>query len=309
MFHAASLGGVLGIPAAGGLSTFVPLFQPEAVMNAIEAHQVTATVMVPTMISMLLEHPAFNPDQLSSLDLLTYGASPMPAPLLERLLAMFPNLRLYQGYGMTESCGLLTHLGPDEHRRGGTILRSVGRPLTGTAISIQDESGRALPVGQVGEVCARAGNLMREYWKQPEQTAIAFREGWYHTGDAGYIDSEGYVYLVDRLRDMIVSGGENIYSAEVEDAVASHPAVAQVAVIGVPSEQWGEEVLAIVVPKPAAEVTEADIKDWTRQRIARYKVPKSVEFRAEPLPLSGAMKVMKRELRGPYWKGHDRNIN
>ncbi len=166
---------------------------------------------------------------------------------------MFPDLDLFQGYGMTENCGLLTCLGPEEHRRGGDLLRSAGRPMPGSVVSIQDDAGEILPAGESGEVCAQAGNYMREYWNRPEETAAAFRDGWYHTGDAGYLDADGYLYLVDRVKDMIVTGGENVYSAEVENAIASHPGVAQVAVIGIPSEQWGEAVLAIVVPKPGAD--------------------------------------------------------
>jgi len=308
MFHAASLGGILAIPAVGGLTTSVPLFTPESVLDVIEAHQVTMTVMVPTMIGMLLDHPAFRAERLKSLRVLTYGASPMPTGLLERVMATFPEVDMYQGYGMTESCGLLTCLGPEEHRRGGDLLRSAGRPMPGSVISIRDEHGTEVDTGTAGEVWARAGNYMREYWNRPEETELAFRDGWYHTGDAGYVDSGGYVYLVDRVKDMIVSGGENVYSAEVENAVASHPAVAQVAVIGIPSERWGEAVLAIVVPHPGATVTEDEIKAWARERIAGYKVPKVVEFRTDPLPLSAAMKVLKRELRAPYWEGKDRAV-
>ena len=308
MFHAASLGGVLGIPATGGVTTSIPLFSPDAAMDAIERHQVTMTVMVPTMISMMLDHPAFDAKRLASLRILTYGASPMPPTLLDRLLETLPDIDIYQGYGMTENCGLLTCLGPEEHRRGGDILRSAGRPLAGSVVSIQDEQGTILPAGQTGEVCAQAGNYMQEYWKRPDETAAAFRGGWYHTGDAGYMDGNGYVYLVDRVKDMIVTGGENVYSAEVENALASHPAVSQVAVIGIPSDQWGEAVHAIVVKRDGVEVTEKELQDWARERIAGFKVPKSIEFRAEPLPLSGAMKVLKRELRAPFWAGRERAV-
>lgn len=308
MFHAASLGAILAIPAVGGLTTYVSLFDPAKVLEAVERHSVNMTVMVPTMISMLLNHPEFKAERLASLHNLVYGASPMPMALLEKVLATFPEVNVYQGYGMTENCGLLTCLGPEEHRAGGDLLRSAGRPMPGTVVSIQDEKGKVLSPGETGEVCARAGNYMREYWNRPEETESAFRGGWYHTGDAGYMDSAGYVYLVDRVKDMIVTGGENVYSAEVENAIASHPAVAQVAVIGVPSEQWGEEVLAIVVLKDGVDATDEDIKSWAKERIAGYKVPKRIEFRAEPLPLSGAMKVLKRELRAPYWEGRDRAV-
>jgi long-chain acyl-CoA synthetase len=309
MFHAASLGAVLGVPATGGTSTSVPMFAPDAVIEAIETFKVSMTVMVPTMISMMLDHPSFDAARLASLKVLTYGASPMPAVLLDRLIQTLPEVDIYQGYGMTENCGLLTCLGPEEHRQGGERLRSAGRPVPGSIVTIQDEDGRILQPGETGEVCARAGNYMQEYWKRPDETEAAFRGGWYHTGDAGYMDADGYVYLVDRVKDMIVTGGENVYSAEVENAIASHPAVAQVAVIGVPSDQWGEAVMAIVVPKPDQQVSEDDIKSWAREHIAGYKVPKQVEFRTEPLPLSGAMKVLKRELRAPYWEGKERAVH
>ena len=309
MFHAASMGGILGVPASGGVSTFVPMFEPGAVLDAIESHGVTFTVMVPTMIGMLLDHPDFAPDRMASLETLTYGASPMPGALLERLIDLFPQLDLYQGYGMTECSAVLTALGPEEHRRGGELLRSAGRPALGVVLSVKDAQGKPLPPRETGEVCAQGGNFMREYWKRPEETAEAFRGGWYHTGDAGYLDEEGYLYLVDRVKDMVVTGGENVYSVEVENALATHPAVAQVAVIGIPDDRWGEAVHAVVVLKPDVAATADDLKGHARERIAGYKLPKSIEFRNEPLPLSGALKVLKRELRAPYWDGRERAVH
>ena len=309
MFHAASMGGILGMPATGGASTFVPMFEPKAVLDAIESQRVTTTVMVPTMIGMLLDHPDFAPERMASLEVLTYGASPMPLALLERILDLFPDLDLFQGYGMTECSAVLTSLVPEDHRLGGELLRSAGRPVPGVMLSIQDDDGKSLPPRETGEVCARAGNFMREYWKRPKETAECFRDGWYRTGDAGYLDEKGYLYLVDRVKDMVVTGGENVYSVEVENAIATHRAVAQVAVIGVPDERWGEAVHAIVVLKPSAAATEDDLKGHTRERIAGYKVPKSIEFRDEPLPLSGALKVLKRELRAPYWEGRERAVH
>jgi long-chain acyl-CoA synthetase len=310
MFHAASMGGVLGIPASGGTSVFVPLFDPGPVLDLIETYGVNWTTMVPTMISMVLAHPEFRPERLASLQDLVYGASPMPSALLDRLLRDFPELRLTQGYGMTECSSVLTLLTADDHARGGDILRSAGRPVPGALVSIRDpQTDRELGPREEGEVCAQAGNFMREYWHRPEQTAEAFRGGWYRTGDAGYRDADGYVYLVDRVKDMIVTGGENVYSIEVENAISTHPAVAQVAVIGIPHDVWGEQVHAIVVPHPGATVTEDDVKEHARQSIAGYKVPKSVELRAEPLPLSGALKPLKRELRRPYWEGAERGVH
>jgi acyl-CoA synthetase (AMP-forming)/AMP-acid ligase II len=309
MFHAASLGAILGVPVAGGRTTFVPMFDPGPVLDTIEQRDVTMTVMVPTMIAMMLAHPEFRPERLASLKTLTYGASPMPAALLQKLLGLFPDLELYQGYGMTENAGLLTALLPEDHRRGGEVLRSAGRPVPGSVVTIQDGEGNVLPPGETGEVCARGGNFMREYWNRPDETAEAFRDGWYHTGDAGRMDAEGYVYLVDRVKDMIVTGGENVYSAEVEDAIGSHPAVAQVAVIGIPHDMWGEQVHAVVVPREGMAATEDELKAHCRSSIAGYKVPKSFEFRAEPLPMSGALKVLKRELRRPYWEGRERAVS
>jgi long-chain acyl-CoA synthetase len=309
MFHAASMGGMLGVPAQGGVSVFLSLFDPGRVLELCEEYSVTQTVMVPTMIGMLLGHPEFRAERLSGLQTLTYGASPMPSALLDRLMSLFPAINVFQGYGMTESSAVLTALGPDEHRAGGPRLRSAGRPLPGVVLSIQSPTGEMMPPGETGEVCARAGNFMREYWNKPEATAEAFRDGWYHSGDAGYVDEDGYLFLVDRVKDMIVTGGENVYSVEVENAIASHPAVEQVAVIGIPSERWGEAVHAIVVVRDGESVSETEIIEYARDWIAGFKFPKSVEVRTEPLPLSGAMKVLKRELRDPYWAGRDRAVN
>ena len=301
MFHAASMGGIVGIPATGGTSVFVPMFEPGQVIAAIEQYQVDWTTMVPTMIALLINDPSFDPKRLASLRDLVYGASPMPSSLLDQLMITLPTLNLWQGYGMTECSSVLTLLTAADHRRGGEILRSAGRPAMGITVSVRDVDGKPVAVGQNGEICAQGGNFMREYWNRPEMTESVFRNGWYHTGDEGHLDGDGYLYLVDRLSDMIVSGGENVYSIEVENAISTHPSVEQVAVIGIPHPVWGEQVHAIVVLRPGATVTEAEIADHARLTIASYKVPKSVEFRAEPLPLSGALKPLKRELRKPFW--------
>jgi long-chain acyl-CoA synthetase len=260
------------------------------------------------MIGLCMASEKYSPQRLASLQRLVYGASPMPEAILDRLQRDLPDLELIQGYGMTEACSTLTLLLPEDHAPGSKHLRSVGRPVLGSRVSIRDEAGDPLPRGQIGEVCARGGQLMREYWNKPEATAEAFADGWYHTGDAGYLDEDGYLFLVDRVKDMIVTGGENVYSAEVESAISTHPAVAQVAVIGIPHEKWGEAVHAVVVPQPGVEITADAIIEHARAAIAGYKVPKSVEFRSEPLPLSGAMKVLKRDLRAPYWEGRDKRI-
>jgi long-chain acyl-CoA synthetase len=308
MFHAASMLGILGPPIFGGRVVFIPMYNPDGVLDLIEQHQVTDTLMVPTMIGLCMLSEKYAPARLASLKRLVYGASPMPEATLARIQADLPDLELVQGYGMTEAASTVSVLLPEDHAPGSPRLHSVGRPALGVRISIQDGAGRVLPRGQIGEVCVRAGNLMREYWNKPSATAEAFRGGWYHTGDAGYQDEDGYLFLVDRVKDMIVTGGENVYSAEVESAISTHPGVAQVAVIGIPDPKWGEAVHAIVVQHPGKELTAEDVVAHARDSIAGYKVPKSVEFRTEPLPLSGALKVLKRELRAPYWEGHDKKI-
>ena len=308
MFHAASMLGLLAPPLLGGRVVFIPMFNPDGVLDLIEAHQVTDTLMVPTMIGLCLASDKYAPARLASLKRLVYGASPMPEATLSRLLDELPGTDLIQGYGMTEGASTVTLLTAEDHVLGSPRLRSTGRPAQGVQVSIQDEEGKRLPRGEIGEVCIRGGNMMREYWNKPEATAEVFRGGWYHSGDAGYLDEDGYLFLVDRVKDMIVTGGENVYSAEVESAISTHPAVAQVAVIGIPDEKWGEAVHAIVVLAPGAEATAEVVITHARESIAGYKVPKSVEFRSEPLPLSGAMKVLKRDLRAPYWKGRGKAI-
>jgi acyl-CoA synthetase (AMP-forming)/AMP-acid ligase II len=302
MFHAASMAAILGIPTTGGQSVFAPLFEPALVMDLVEQYQVDWTTMVPTMIAMLFDHPQFRPERLASLRDLAYGASPMPAALLDRVISLLPQVGLWEGYGMTECASVLTFLTKDDHAAGGPRLRSAGRPLMGVTIQVLDHAGAPVAEGQDGEICARAGNLMQCYWHRPEETEEAFRGGWYHTGDEGHVDTDGYVHLVDRVKDMIVTGGENVYSIEVENAISSHPAVGQVAVIGIPHPTWGEQVHAIVVLRSGLDATAAELQDHARRSIASYKVPKSVEFRTQPIPLSGALKPLKRELRRPYWE-------
>ena len=308
MFHAASMGALIAMPTTGGQLVTVPVFDPAGVMSACETHGCNNTIMVPTMLAMTFAHPEYRPERLRSLQRLTYGASPMPRPVLDRLRADQPQLQLYQGYGMTESAALVSVLLPEDHLREDK-LASAGRPVQGTVVEIRSPEGDRMPAGEVGEVVVRGGQFLREYWRRPEETAAALRDGWYWSGDAGYLDEEGYLYLVDRTKDMIVTGGENVYSTEVEQAVASHPSVAQVAVIGVPHDVYGEAVHAVVVLAPGTSATQDELIAHARGQIAGYKVPKSVSFRDEPLPLSGAMKVLKRELRAPFWEGRGRGVN
>jgi long-chain acyl-CoA synthetase len=309
MFHAGGVMGTMAMPVSGGTTVVHRAFDPGRLIADIERYQVTHVGLVPTMIGMALNHPDFDPAKFASLKVMGYGASPMPAAVLDQVMERLPDVALLQTYGMTEACAVLTCLSPADHRRGGPIVRSAGRALPGVEITVRDPDGNPLPPGEVGEVWARAGSFAVGYLNRPEETAAAFADGWYRTGDAGYLDEEQYLFLVDRTKDMIVTGAENVYSSEVENALSTHPAVLQVAVIGIPSEQWGEQVHAIVVPREGMEIDVEDLLAHARKQIAGYKVPKSVEIRHEPLPLSGAMKVLKRELRRPYWEGRERSIS
>jgi len=308
MFHAAVVAGVLGIPASGATSVSIPLFDPALVLEVVESQRIDTTMVVPVMLSMLERHPAFSPRRLRSLRQLVYGAAPISRPLLEHWLELLPDTDFIQGYGMTEAASVLTLLGPALHRAGGDMLGAAGLPAMGVQLRITDSLGNELGVGQAGEVCARGGNFMREYWGKPEETAQVFADGWYRTGDVGYLDESGVLHLTDRVKDMIVSGGENVYSAEVEHVLETHPAVDQVAVIGIPSDLWGEAVHAVVVLKDGMRATADELIEYARKFLGGFKVPKSVEFWDGPLPLSGAFKPLKRELRRRYWEGRDREV-
>lgn len=305
-FHAASIGGVATAFSTGAEVAILAMFTPAGTLDLVESAGVTHIVLVPVMVRMVLDDAAYLPDRLRSLRRLGYGASPMPRGQLDRLMTDLPDCGLGQGYGMTEGL-FISSLGPEDHRAGGDCLRSAGRPTA--IVRIEGPDGEEAPVGTPGEVCVRSGSFMVGYWNRPEATADAFRGGWLHTGDVGYFDDEGFLYLVDRAKDMIVSGGENVYSAEVESAISTHPAVADVAVFGIPSEQWGEAVHAVVVPREGATLSAEDVIAHAREQIAGYKVPRSVEFRSEPLPVSGAGKTLKRELRDPHWAGQERSVN
>ena len=217
--------------------------------------------------------------------------------------------RQAQVYGLTETTGAVTYLPPEDHDPAGNArMRSCGRPMGGITIRVVDSVGRDLPPGEVGEIIVKTKQNMKGYWNLPEETAKAIDGEWFRTGDAGYLDSDGYLYIHDRVKDMIVSGGENVYPAEVESALFGHPAIADVAVIGVPDEKWGESVKAIVVKKPGVEADPADIIAFARERIAGYKVPKSIDF-VDSLPRNPSGKILKRDLRAPYWEGRARQVN
>ena len=312
MFHVAGGARLFSVTVAGGTHAVIPTFEPSLFLGALERFRVTLTVVVPTMLNRLVNHPGLGDYDLSCLDMLSYGASPMPEALLERAMALFPDVRFLQSYGMTELSPVATVLEPRFHVFDGPdagFVRSAGRPVYNADIVILDVDGNSLEDGEVGEICVRGPMVMRGYWQQPELTAQTLRGGWMHTGDAGYIGERGFLFLVDRIKDMIVTGGENVYSAEVENVLYQHPAIAECAVIGIPSADWGEAVHAVVTLRPGMTVSTQDLFGHCRSRIAGYKCPKSFDVRDIDLPKSGAGKILKVELRRPFWDGESRSIN
>lgn len=308
MFHLANGAGMFASLIGGGRNVVIRTFSPELVMAAVAKEKVTATLIVPTMIQMLADHPGLESADMSSLQRIMHGASPISEALLKRAMAGLPGTAFNQLYGMTELSPLATHLPWDQHTGEAAAkknrLRACGRAAIGCEVRIVDVDHKPVPAGVVGEIAARGQNVMMGYWERPEETAKAVIDGWMHTGDGGYMDEEGYVYLVDRVKDMIITGGENVYSMEVENVITQHPAVSQCAVIGIPSEQWGETVHAFVIPAAGASVNAAEIVAFCKDRIAHYKCPRSIDIRTEPFPLSGAGKVLKRELRRLYAQDH-----
>jgi acyl-CoA synthetase (AMP-forming)/AMP-acid ligase II len=312
MFHLADGAMSMAVLLAGGSHVMIPAFNPEAVLAAAARHRVSHLLLVPTMIHMTVTHPKLAEADLSSVRYLLYGASPIPEALLLQAMRALPRCRFIQAYGQTELSPVATILPWDYHTLEGPKagkLASAGRAAMCCELEVVDAAGVEVPRGTVGEIRVRGPNTMLGYWNKPKETAAALRQGWVYTGDAARMDDEGFVYIVDRVKDMIVSGGENVYSAEVENEVAKHPAVAQCAVIGIPHETWGEAVHAIIILKPGERAAAEDIIAHCHSLIAGYKCPRSIEFRTEPLPLSGAGKVLKRELRKPYWEGRSRQVN
>jgi acyl-CoA synthetase (AMP-forming)/AMP-acid ligase II len=312
MFHLADFAGTMIGFLTGAEHAIVPSFVAERVLAAIEEHRVTVALFVPTMIHALVAHPMLSKTDLSSLQCLFYGASPMPEELLHRALRALPQCRFTQLYGQTELSPVATALPPEYHTLEGPTagrLTSAGRAVSCCQVEVVDAHGVEVPRGTVGEIRVRGSNTMLGYWNKPDETAATLRDGWVYTGDAGRMDQEGFLYVVDRIKDMIISGGENVYTAEVENACVKHPAVSQCAVIGVPDETWGEAVHAIVILKDGQHLLAEDLIAHCHRLIAGYKCPRRVEFRGEPFPLSGAGKVLKRELRAPHWMGRRRQIN
>jgi fatty-acyl-CoA synthase len=306
-FHVAGVNiGVLAL-AQGSRCIVLGDIDPQVILNLIETKRISYAFLVPAVILFLTQQPNVREIDFSSLKIISYGASPIAEDLL-RAAKELMGCGFMQLYGLTETTGAGTCLTPDDHDAAGARLRSCGKSAPGLELRVVDGEGRTLGAREVGEIQIKGPTVMKGYWNKPEATLKSVAQNWFATGDAGYFDEDGYLYIHDRVKDMIVSGGENIYPAEVENAVFGHPAVADVAVIGVPDEKWGEAVKAIVVRKQGVTATPAEIIAWARERIAGYKLPKSVDF-VEALPRNPSGKILRRELREPYWEGRQRKVN
>lgn len=308
----AHIGGTgLGVMAlAAGVKGYIMAeFEPGGVLEAVETGGVTRFFMVPAALQMVITHPKAAETDFSRLKYIIYGAAPIPLELLRECIRVF-GAQFLQAYGMTETTGTVVMLPPEDHDpNGNPRMRAAGKALPGVELKIVDEAGNEVQLGTVGEVVTRSSNNMISYWNLPDATAKTLSaDGWVRTGDAGYMDEDGYLFIHDRVKDMIISGGENVYPAEVESAIYGHPAIAEVAVIGIPDDKWGEAVKAICVPKPGAQIDEADVITWARERIAGFKVPKSIDV-IEALPRNASGKILRKDLRAPYWEGRERQVN
>jgi long-chain acyl-CoA synthetase len=310
-FHFAGASALLYITLAGGTHVPLPKFDPLLVMQAIAEHKVTNAVLVPTMINLMLNHPDFERYDLSSLQTCIYGGSPMPEALMMQAMQKLPGWRFFQIFGMTETGGFATMLRWRDHITSGPKarrLRSAGQAAPGVELRIELPDGSLAPPDTLGEIVIKGDMMMSGYLNNPAATAAVLKDGWMHSGDAGTMDEDGFVYVADRIKDMIVTGGENVYSIEVERVLFMHPAVREAAVIGIPSEQWGESVHAVIVPREGMHVTDDELDAHCRALIGGYKVPRSYEFRQAPLPVTPVGKVRKNELRDPHWANRTRKI-
>jgi long-chain acyl-CoA synthetase len=310
MFHAAGSNGILGAIWMGSRQVSLGAFDPMMALDLIEKHAINIALGVPTMLAAMAEEQHSNPRNTSSLEILAHGGSPIATEVIRRISGAFPTAQMMEIYGATEASPLVTILDHEEKLFDDPRARSCGRSVVGCSIAIRDPNGDELATGEVGEVVITGTNVMKGYWNKEEQTASVLKNGAYWTGDLGYLDEAGYLYLVDRSKDMIVSGGENVYSTEVEEVLYKHPAVLEAAAFGVPDDKWGEAVHAVVVPrKEHGNVDPVEIIAFCREHIAGYKVPKAIDIQHDPLPKSGPGKVLKRELRAPYWNSSDRSVN
>jgi long-chain acyl-CoA synthetase len=300
MFHVAGIAPLTGLTWLGGRTVTAPMFDPALCLDLIERHRVTLFLPVPTMLASLVAEQRVRPRDVSSLRLLGHAGSPIAQELVRQAHEVFPDIELAQFYGATETSSVVTRLRHEETTIGTDLAGSCGQPAVGVAVRTVRPDGTDCETGEVGEVLARSNAVTVGYWANPAATTDALRDGWYHTGDLGYLNDRRYLFVVDRAKDMIVSGGENVYSVEVEDALYRHACVAEAAVIGVPDERWGEAVHAIVVLHPGMTTTGEALRVHCREWIAGYKVPKVIEISEEPLPKSGPGKILKRMLRGRH---------
>ena len=312
MYHAAAMINFCGCIAVGGTVVIHEDFIPSDVVQTLSKEKISHTVLVPAMIqACLMTVRTFDDCTFDQLDQIHYGASPIAPETLKRAMDVF-GCKFGQGFGMTEAGAVICILSTDDHERAlkekPELLKSCGKPVKGATVEIRDEDGNELPRGEIGQICAKGPQIMKGYWNKEEETKKSLVDGWMHTGDAGRMDNEGYVYIQDRIKDMIVSGGENIYSTEVEAVLFSHPEVVDAAVIGVPDDKLGEVVKACVVIKEGSSLTDIELIDFCKEKIASYKKPRSVDFISE-VPRNASGKVLKKTLREPYWKGRDRQVS
>ena len=300
LFHLAAGARLFSVTQAAGTHVFLPRFQAGEVLAEVARSGVTHLTVVPTMLRTLLDDPALAATDLSSLRYLSYGSAPMPEPLLREALDKLPHVRFIQSYGMTELSPVATMLGWEDHLpspRSSALLKSAGKPVATVEIAVVGPDGTQLPTGSHGEVVVRGPTVMQGYWNRPDLTEATIKGGWLHTGDIGFIDDDGYLTIADRLKDMIITGGENVFSQEVEQALSTHPAVSQCAVFGLPDPKWGEAVHAVVTLHARAETTGAELVAHCRDLLAHYKCPRVVDIRTAPMPLSGSNKIQKSDLR------------
>jgi long-chain acyl-CoA synthetase len=311
LFHLVDAWAVWAMPLLGAPQ--IPLhFTPDNFLTVVEKLKPTATALPPTLISLICLHPKLQSTDLSSLRLIMYGGSPMPLGVLSRAMDVLPTSYMH-AYGITETSGITTLLRPESILPRGTpdeikITGSAGHPVASIGVEIMDDANKVLPDGEVGEIVVSGPRLMAEYWKKPKATADAIRDGWYHTGDLGYFDGQRNLHVVDRKKDMIITGGENVYSVEVENVLSTHPDVIECAVIGVPSKEWGEAVHAVIVTRDQKSLAADDIAAYCRGKIANYKIPKSVSLSADALPKTGPGKIAKRQIRDVFWQDQTTKI-
>ena len=306
LFHTAGSAWANCALQSGGTIVLLREVSPASILDALEEYKVTQALLVPAVVQMALQSPDCESKDFSHLKRMLYGASPIAIPVLRQALKTF-GCEMEQGYGLTETVGPIAMLRPDDHLNDDK-LQSCGKAVPGAEIRVVDNSGNDCASGDVGEIVVAGVQVMNGYWNRPDDTDAAIRDDWFHTGDAGFFDDDGYLYIHDRLKDMIVSGAENVYPAEVERALESCPGIAEVAVIGVPDAQWGEAVKAMVVASAGETLSEAAIIDFARDHIARFKCPKSVDIVAS-IPRNPSGKILKNELRAPYWEGYERKIS